>query len=149
MSSRASAIFCSHESVSATTWEMWHFSWQVAKTGRDMRSYGGYVETLNWTKGNLDTSSYWAFLRAASPLVDPVEAFGSVAAPIRAAGGQLRMGKLRHQLQDAQAHIQAHGGQLVAASSPVLWAPLLPKPAIDHKAVNIVASRVKIEITPE
>jgi len=23
------------------------------------------------------------------------------------------------------------------------------KPAIDHKAVNIVASRVKIEITPE
>jgi hypothetical protein len=30
MASRASAIFCSQESVSATTWEMWHLLARVA-----------------------------------------------------------------------------------------------------------------------
>ncbi len=33
MSSRAWAIFCSHESVSATTWETWHLSARVAIDG--------------------------------------------------------------------------------------------------------------------
>ncbi len=34
MSSSTWAIFCSQDSVSATTWEMWHLSGMVAKTGR-------------------------------------------------------------------------------------------------------------------
>src|ERR1039458_1541309 len=34
MLSKACAVFCSHESVSATTCEIWHLSGSVAYTGR-------------------------------------------------------------------------------------------------------------------
>jgi hypothetical protein len=73
-----------------------------------MRSFHAYLDSLVWVRGNLDTSGYLAFLRAANLGVDGEEALQSVFQRITAAGGRPRPGKLEHQLQCAQIYVQTH-----------------------------------------
>ena len=72
MSSSAWAIFCSHESVSATTWEMWHLSARVAKTGRVVSKSTYRVEPTVSYGRRIGLSAAVAVGRGDDGLVDAV-----------------------------------------------------------------------------
>jgi hypothetical protein len=108
-----------------------------------MKSFGEYVDSLPWQKGELDDSSYKTFLRAASLGVAPDEAMATVAHRIRDAGDFPRIYKLRTQINRAYDFAKANtppAGVIVARSF---------RPALDvNKAAIKRVTRSVPEITP-
>lgn len=90
------------------------------KSGLDL--WLGFVGNLPWVKGQLDASSYHAFLRAASCGVDPARAFQEVCNRLASSGAAMNAGqerKLRQQLDRAFSFVGAGGDR----SRDVKWRP--------------------------
>jgi len=109
-----------------------------------MKSFGEYVDSLPWAKGELDHSSYLTFLRAASLGVARDEAMGIVAHRIRNAGDFPRIYKLRTQINRAYDFARSNTppeGVIVARSF---------RPSLDvNKAAISRVTRHVPEITPQ
>ena len=108
-----------------------------------MKSFGEYVDSLPWAKGELDNSSYKTFLRAASLGVAPDEAMATVAHRIRNAGDFPRIYKLRTQITRAYDFAKANApteGVIVARSAR-------PCLAVNKAAISRITRHVP-EITP-
>jgi hypothetical protein len=103
-----------------------------------------YVDTLAWTKGQLDESSHNAFLRAASLSVPAEAAIKEVDARIAAAGDHPKTDKLARQFRNACAYVGANPGTLESFH--------VPKPQKLHYRPSLLeklASNICDLITPE
>jgi hypothetical protein len=111
--------------------------------GTPQDAWSGYVASLPWSHGQLDDSSWRAFLRAGSLSIDAGLALQEVVARIQAAGDHPRRGKLESQLrrayQFAKAETPAADGR-----GRVHWAapPRPPGRAFDRTAAARFADRV-------
>jgi hypothetical protein len=102
------------------------------KTQQENRpAWEAYLGTLAWVKGQLDVSSWWAFLRAGSCGVDSGTALEVVAARIAAAGSAVRQGKLLSQCRRAYAHVRANPNAGMAWRPRAAFAPVKAKPSFD------------------
>jgi hypothetical protein len=109
-----------------------------------VKSFGEYVDSLSWARGQLDDSSYKTFLRAASMGVAPDEAVSIVSQRIREAGDYPRGPKLKTQIERAYEYARARVIPFVAT---------MPRPAkrcldVDRSRVRKVTRNVP-EITPK
>jgi hypothetical protein len=131
------------------------------KVGASRDAWHAYVDSLSWTCGKLDDSTWRAFLRAGSLGIDPSVAFQTVAERIAAAGDRPRRNKLECQLRRAYKFAAAeaaacHGHIRMPVSRPKLtFDPQLAErfasrtPAIDEKWL---AERSPVDVhglTPE
>lgn len=90
------------------------------KSGLDL--WVGFVANLPWVKGQLDASSYHAFLRAASCGVDAGRAFQEVCNRLAGGGAAMNAGlerKTRQQLERAFSFVGSAAGQV----RDVTWRP--------------------------
>jgi hypothetical protein len=109
-----------------------------------MKSFGEYVDSLPWVRGELDNCSYKTFLRAASLGVAPDEAMATVVHKIRCAGDFPRIYKLRTQITRAYDFAKSTArpeGVIVARS----FRPCLD---VNKSALRRITHHVP-EITPE
>jgi hypothetical protein len=94
-----------------------------------------YVETLAWQPGQLDETTYLAFLRACSLGIDHQTALEAVIERNRTAQGRLRRRKLESQLERAYRHAEsADIGSIVPPAVPRQW------PALDVALVKQIVS---------
>ena len=83
-----------------------------------------YMDRLCWAQGENDTTVNHSALRAATLGVDSEFAFDEICRRVEASGGELRRGKVRHQIEDAYRHA---GTEAPGANSATL-AAYRPKP---------------------
>src|SRR5260221_13572633 len=108
-----------------------------------MKSFGEYVDSLPWAKGELDDSSYKTFLRAASLGVAPDEAMATVAHRIRNAGDFPRIYKLRTQITRAYDFAKS----TATPEGVIIARPARPCLAVNQSTVARITRHVP-EITP-
>ena len=110
-----------------------------------------YVDSLTWERGQLDPSCYLACLRAASLNINGAEVISVLAQKVKDVGGELRMGKLRHQYEAACRFVKANPGnydlRTVLAGSG-FSVPPKPEFVPNPRAVQRNACRLGIKITP-
>lgn len=94
-----------------------------------------YVDALPWVKGNLDDSSWKAFLKAASNRVEGDVALKEVASRIRKAGDSPDNAKLKSQLRRAYDHVKERPGEFGDV-------PPAPKAEFSPEKLKKIASMV-------
>jgi hypothetical protein len=109
-----------------------------------VKSFGEYVDSLPWAKGELDTSSYKTFLRAASLGVAPDEALATVAHRIRNAGDFPRIYKLRTQITRAYDFAKS----TARPEGVIIARPARPCLSVNQSAAISRITRDVPEITP-
>jgi hypothetical protein len=103
-----------------------------------------YTNSLTWSRGSLDNSSWFCFLRAGSLQINPQDAVEEVAKRIKDAGDSPKRGKLRSQVKRAYDHAgsQCNGD---------VYLPNLtkPEPAYQPDKLQKLANKLPFEITPQ
>jgi len=96
--------------------------------------WSSYVASLAWVKGELDNSSWCAFLRAASLKISVEHAIKEVCQRIREAGDHPKAGKLNSQIRRAYEYTGDHAGEAIV--------PKAPKPVYQPDKLHKVAGQV-------
>jgi hypothetical protein len=109
-----------------------------------VKSFGEYVDSLPWEKGELDSSSYKTFLRAASLGVAPDEALNTVAHRIRTSGDFPRIYKLRTQINRAYDFAKS----TATPEGVIIARPAKPCLTVNRSQVARITRHVP-EITPQ
>jgi hypothetical protein len=102
-----------------------------------------FIDSLSWKKGNLDQSSYDAFLRAGSLGLYPDIAAQEVSSRIEAAGDIVRLSKLKNQIRRAYAFAGTQATEIGDYKSRSRRPQYVP-----HKLKSI-ARQIDFLITPE
>jgi hypothetical protein len=98
-----------------------------------------YVDSLTWSKGHLDDSSWCALLRAGSLKVPAEQAIREIAQRIELAGDHPKAGKLQRQVKRAYEHAGSSPGQV--------YVPRIRKPVYEPVKLKRIASKVDFDIT--
>jgi hypothetical protein len=103
-----------------------------------------YIDSLTWIKGQLDQSSYWAFLRARSFGIGAQAAFEEVSNRIWMAGDYPKISKLKSQLQRAYQFAGQSACQLGAMPFVSRY-----KPVFEPEKLRSIAQHLATEITDQ
>jgi hypothetical protein len=117
-------------------------------TGRhreeELETWRRYVATLPWERGQLDQSSWYAFLRGGSLGIDSTMSQAEVALRIKDAGAHPKQSKLEQQIRRAYSYVD--GALTAGALCPGIKKR---KPSYSPDSLSRVARRLGFEVTPE